>query len=123
MKLLAQRRRHPLALVVLLLVGLLVTGGAYALFTNNSTATAQQASAQDIEAGEKLFIANCKTCHGANAEGSPNGPSLIGVGASAVDFQVGTGRMPLQMHGPQGQVKKPQFSVRNVPEISRMMKL
>ena len=118
MKLLAQRRRHPLALVVLLLVGLLVTGGAYALFTNNSTATAQQASAQDIEAGEKLFIANCKTCHGANAEGSPNGPSLIGVGASAVDFQVGTGRMPLQMHGPQGQVKKPQFSQDEIDQMA-----
>lgn len=118
MKLLAQRRRHPLALVVLLLVGLLVTGGAYALFTNNSTATAQQASAKDIEAGEKLFIANCKTCHGANAEGSPNGPSLIGVGASAVDFQVGTGRMPLQMHGPQGQIKEPQFSQDEIDQMA-----
>ncbi|RAF64159.1 cystathionine beta-lyase, partial [Burkholderia multivorans] len=28
MKLLADRRRHPMALVVLLLVGLLLTGGA-----------------------------------------------------------------------------------------------
>lgn len=118
MKNLAQHRRHPLALVVLLLLGLLVTGGAYALFTSNSTASAQQLSAQDIAAGRKLFIANCQTCHGANAEGSPNGPSLIGVGASSVDFQVGTGRMPLQMSGPQGQVKKPQFSQEQIDQMA-----
>lgn len=118
MKLLAQRRRHPLALVVLLLVGLLVTGGAYALFTNNSTASAQVASAQDIDAGEKLFISNCRTCHGNAGEGTPNGPSLIGVGASSVDFQVGTGRMPLQMNGPQAPVKKPQFNQEQIDQMA-----
>ena len=40
MKLLAARRRHPMALVVLLLVGLLLTGGAYSLFTGSTTASA-----------------------------------------------------------------------------------
>ncbi|MFB9775142.1 c-type cytochrome [Brevibacterium otitidis] len=110
MKLLAERRRHPMALVVLLLVGLLLTGGAYAAFTGSSTANAEEYSASDIEEGNKLFITNCATCHGMNGEGTENGPGLIGVGAAAVDFQVGTGRMPLQMMGPQAQVKQPQFS-------------
>ena len=81
-----------MALVVLLLVGLLFTGGAYALFTGGSDANADEYSADQIDAGQKLFVTNCATCHGMNAEGTENGPSLIGVGASAVDFQVGTGR-------------------------------
>ncbi|WP_220085874.1 c-type cytochrome, partial [Burkholderia multivorans] len=99
-----------MALVVLLLVGLLLTGGAYALFTQTSSANASTtASASDIEEGKKLFAANCATCHGLNAEGTKAGPGLIGVGAAAVDFQVGTGRMPLQANGPQARVKEPQF--------------
>src|SRR5699024_3276076 len=36
--------------------------------------------------------------------------SLVGVGAASVDFQVGTGRMPLQMTSPQGQEKQNQFN-------------
>jgi ubiquinol-cytochrome c reductase cytochrome c subunit len=117
-KLLATRRRHPMALVVLLLVGLLLTGGAYALFSSSTTAKADEYSAADIEKGNKLFVTNCATCHGINAEGTENGPSLIGVGAAAVDFQVGTGRMPLQMHGPQAQVKAPQFSDEEISQMA-----
>ena len=38
------------------------------------------------------------------------GPTLIGVGAAAVDFQVGTGRMPAAASGPQAEVKPEQFT-------------
>ena len=44
------------------------------------------------------------------ASGSQAGPSLVGVGAAAVDFQVGTGRMPMQMNGPQAYKKPAQFN-------------
>ncbi|MCQ9366693.1 cytochrome c [Brevibacterium sp. 50QC2O2] len=118
MKFLSQRRRHPMALLVLLLMGLMLTGGAYALFTTSSTAKAEEYSASDIDGGKKLFVSNCATCHGAGAQGTPNGPSLIGVGASAVDFQVGTGRMPLQASGPQAPVKKAQFSDDQIKQLS-----
>ncbi|GAB3617602.1 c-type cytochrome [Okibacterium endophyticum] len=106
-----QGRRHPLATVALIALGLLFTGGAYAAFSN-STANAEtaHASAQSIEDGEKLFQANCATCHGLSLDGTENGPSLIGVGAAAVDFQVGTGRMPLQAQGPQAPQKPVQFT-------------
>lgn len=110
MKALSQRRRHPLAAVALLLMGLLITGGLYAAAGSvNEAKAATTYSASDIEEGHKLFVANCATCHGMNAEGSADGPSLIGVGAASVDFQVGTGRMPLQMQGPQAQAKPAQF--------------
>ena len=94
MKALASRRRHPAAIVVLLLLGLVATGGLYSLLAPKS-AQAAVATADDLTAGRKLFLANCATCHGLNAEGTKAGPSLVGVGAAAVDFQVGTGRMPL----------------------------
>ena len=94
MKALASRRRHPAAIVILLLLGLVATGGLYSLLAPKP-AQAAVATADDLTAGRKLFLANCATCHGVNAEGGKAGPSLVGVGAAAVDFQVGTGRMPL----------------------------
>jgi ubiquinol-cytochrome c reductase cytochrome c subunit len=45
-----------------------------------------------------------------NAQGSKDGPSLYGVGAASVSFQVGTGRMPLAQQGPQAEKKPPQFT-------------
>lgn len=104
-------RRSPLASVALVLTGLLLTGGAYALFTATSPANASVdlTSAQSISEGKKLFASNCATCHGLNLAGSEAGPSLIGVGAAAVDFQVGTGRMPLAQDAPQAVVKPPIF--------------
>ena len=104
-------RRHPLASVALIAIGLLFTGGAYAAFsTTTASAESDVNSQQTIDDGEKLFAANCATCHGLSAQGSGDGPSLIGVGAASVDFQVGTGRMPLQMQGPQALKKPVQFT-------------
>ncbi len=104
-------RRHPMASVALILIGLLSTGGVYALFTT-STASADTAAAhaEVIDEGQKLFAANCATCHGLSLEGTTEGPTLIGVGAAAVDFQVGTGRMPAAASGPQAEVKPVQFT-------------
>ncbi|WGH84427.1 c-type cytochrome [Auritidibacter ignavus] len=113
MKALSQNRRHPAVAVALLLIGLLLTGGLYALASSLNTAsatTAQEYSESDVAAGERLFNANCATCHGMDATGTSVAPSLVGVGAASVDFQVGTGRMPMQMHGPQAQQKQPQFN-------------
>jgi ubiquinol-cytochrome c reductase cytochrome c subunit len=97
---LAARRRHPAAIALLLLVGLLATGAAYAALAPKA-AQASTASADQVEQGKKLFLANCSTCHGLGAEGTEDGPSLAGVGAAAVDFQVGTGRMPMTQPGVQ----------------------
>jgi ubiquinol-cytochrome c reductase cytochrome c subunit len=111
-------RRSPLASVALLVIGLLATGGAYALFTTSASAeTASQVTSM-VSDGQKLFAANCASCHGLAAQGSSVAPTLIGVGAASVDFQVGTGRMPGAASGPQGEKKPVQFTGAQVAELA-----
>jgi ubiquinol-cytochrome c reductase cytochrome c subunit len=110
-------RRSPIASMALILVGLVATGGAYALFTSSASADTTTANSQLVSQGSKLFAANCATCHGMNLEGTKEGPSLIGVGEASVDFQVGTGRMPLAASGPQAEQKPVQFTDEQVKAL------
>jgi ubiquinol-cytochrome c reductase cytochrome c subunit len=104
-KALGSHRRHPAAIVILLLLGLIATGGLYSLLAPRA-AQAAVATTDDMTAGRTLFLANCATCHGISGQGGKIGPSLVGVGAAAVDFQVGTGRMPLAGPGVQAPSSK-----------------
>ena len=117
MKAIADRRHHRLAPVVLLILALLATGALYAAVAP-SAASAAAPSQTDVETGAALFQANCATCHGPNASGREGVPSLIGVGAAAVDFQVSTGRMPMQMNGPQAAAKPPQFDAEQISQLA-----
>ncbi|MDX3381198.1 c-type cytochrome [Streptomyces niveiscabiei] len=95
MKKLSARRRHPMAALVVLLLALACTGGLYAVFAPADRAKADEtAQSLTIEEGKKLYAVGCASCHGTGGQGSSDGPSLVGVGSAAVDFQVGTGRMP-----------------------------
>ena len=119
MKALAARRHDRRAPAMLLLLALLLVGAVYAVVAPSSAeAVTKTATADDITAGEKLFQANCSTCHGPSAAGTDSAPSLIGVGAAAVDFQVGTGRMPMQMSGPQAQAKPVQFTDEQIAQLA-----
>jgi len=103
---LSSKRRSRYAGVVVMLLGLLVTGGAYAVLSP-AQADEEAASQSTVEQGRALFLVGCASCHGQNGEGittqrgTQYGPPLAGVGAAAVDFQVGTGRMPLARPGVQ----------------------
>lgn len=103
---LVSRRRHPAVLFVFLVMALVAVGGLYSVMAPGRAAQAESRSytQNDVSEGHKLFLANCSTCHGQQGQGSSAGPSLVGVGAAAVDFQVGTGRMPLS--GPSVQAQR-----------------
>lgn len=106
----ALNKRHPAALFALLVVALGTTGAAYATV---STQTAPKVVAQtqtQVEQGKQLFLEGCSSCHGLAAQGSSDGPSLLGVGSAAVDFQVGTGRMPLAAPGVQAMPQMPKYN-------------
>jgi ubiquinol-cytochrome c reductase cytochrome c subunit len=114
---LAARRHHRFAPTVLLALALLLTGFVYAAVAPGSAGAATP-TANDVRTGGKLFVANCATCHGLAAQGSKAGPSLIGVGAASVDFQVSTGRMPAAASGPQVLARAPQFTAAQVSQLA-----
>ncbi len=119
----SRHRRGPLAGLAVLVLGLLMTGSLYAAF---APAQAQQAesSAAQVAKGRELFLVGCSFCHGQNGEGvrtqdgNQIGPPLVGVGAAAVDFQVGTGRMPMAQPGAQAPRKDPTYSDEEVAALA-----
>ncbi|WP_084039603.1 c-type cytochrome [Demequina sp. NBRC 110053] len=114
----ARRRHHRAAPLLLVLMLLALITGVAAVAAPSATATTE-ASADDIAEGERLFAANCASCHGLDAQGTEGvAPSLVGVGAAAVDFQVGTGRMPMQASGPQALAKPPQFDQEEINQLA-----
>ncbi|MEX1655901.1 c-type cytochrome [Streptomyces pseudovenezuelae] len=119
MKKLSARRRHPLAALVVLLLALACTGGLYAVFAPADKAKADEtAQSLAIDEGKKLFAVGCASCHGTGGQGSSDGPSLVGVGAAAVDFQVGTGRMPAQQPGAQIPRKKVIYTQAEIDQLA-----
>lgn len=119
MKKLSARRRHPLAAVVVLLIALAATGGIYTLVAPPDKAKADEtAQTLTIEEGQKLYAVGCASCHGTGGKGTSDGPSLVGVGAAAVDFQVGTGRMPAQQPGAQVPKKKNIYSQAEIDQLA-----
>ena len=89
------RRRHPAAGYAAVAGGLVVAGVLYSAFSGGGASAASSAQQQSqVAHGHSLFISSCSSCHGLDAQGTANAPSLIGAGAAAVDFQMSTGRMP-----------------------------
>ena len=112
MKSLATRRRSPLVASALLIAALVTVGGGYAAIASIQPAEAaiSVGSETQVEQGKQLYLQGCSSCHGLEAQGTETGPTLIGVGAAAVDFQVGTGRMPMAAPGAQAPARTPQFT-------------
>jgi ubiquinol-cytochrome c reductase cytochrome c subunit len=115
------RRRRPAAGYAALLLGLVVVALLYGSLTRSggvAQASAPAASQQDVTAGKNMFDANCSSCHGLDAQGTTQGPSLIGAGAAAVDFQVSTGRMPAKEVGAENERKPVTFTQQQIYQIS-----
>jgi ubiquinol-cytochrome c reductase cytochrome c subunit len=115
------RRRHPLAGYAVVLFGLLLAGAGYAVVTEAGAASASApgitASAQ-LSEGRQLFILNCQSCHGNFGRGTTTAPSLIGVGAAAVDLQVSTGRMPCKELTAECVRKPPELNPRQIRALA-----
>ena len=120
---LSAKRRSRFAGAVVLMLGLLVTGGAYAALPS-ATATDEAADQSTVDQGRALFLVGCASCHGKNGEGvttqrgTQYGPPLVGVGAAAVDFQVGTGRMPMARPGVQAPKKDVLYSQQEIEALA-----
>ena len=116
------RRRRPAAGYAVLLLGLIIVGVGYAALTAQGSAgaaaTPGSPSPRTIAQGQELFTQTCSSCHGNAAQGTYQGPSLVGVGAAAVDFQMSTGRMPAKDIGPQVPEKPVTFTTKQIHAIA-----
>lgn len=112
MKRIASFRRHRMAAPILIIAALFTMGTAFGVATAlpNAQPKILTATTTLVSEGKVIFLRSCSSCHGLNAEGGSIAPSLIGVGSAAVDFQVGTGRMPLAEMSQQAMRKKPIFN-------------
>jgi len=112
MKFISKYRRNKFATPLLLVIALSALGFTFSAATAAPASNTMSASAKStlVEEGQTIFLKGCSSCHGLNAEGGAVAPSLIGVGAASVDFQVGTGRMPMQDMSQQAMRKKPVYN-------------
>ena len=124
MKRLSRYRRHRAAAPLLLIFALLGIGGTFSIA---SATTATENSAVDrstlIEEGRQIFLKGCSSCHGINAEGGAIAPSLVGVGEASVDFQVGTGRMPMADMSTQAMRKAPVYDEAETAALAAYVEL
>lgn len=120
MRTIVANRRHPIIGLTLLLMALLVAGGIYSVASSTGTANASAgtSSQTQVEEGKRLFLEGCSSCHGLNAQGNENGPTLIGVGAASVHFQVATGRMPMSQPGAQAVAKPPVYNEEQIAAMA-----
>ena len=111
MKRLCRYRRHKAVGPSLLIFALLAIGTTFSVANATTTAQTTQADRSAlIEEGRQIFLKGCSSCHGLNSEGGAIAPSLVGVGAASVDFQVGTGRMPMADMSTQAARKAPLYT-------------
>lgn len=119
MKRLSRYRRHKAAAPLLLILALLGIGTTFSIAsatTTTETTTVDRSAL--IEEGRQIFLKGCSSCHGLNAEGGQIAPSLIGVGAASVDFQVGTGRMPMADMSTQAMRKDPIYDAEETAAVA-----
>ena len=115
------RRRSRLRGTGVVLLALSLLGAFYAaVAAPQSVAQEEEVNAQslDIEDGRQLYLTGCSSCHGLQLQGGAGGPSLIGVGASAVIFQVESGRMPLYAGVQQAPRKQVRYSLAEIDAMA-----
>ena len=117
MKFLTSLRRRSAARPVLLLLTLVVLALSYSVVSPQRS-SAETETTQQVEQGKAIFDQNCSSCHGLNGEGTSAGPTLIGVGAASVDFQMGTGRMPAARGEAQIPAREVQFTQDQIESVA-----
>jgi len=113
------RRRHPAAGYAAVAGGLVVVGVLYSTLSGGGASASSPAQADtQVAQGKSLFVQSCASCHGLDAQGTTQAPSLIGAGAAAVYFQMSTGRMPAKELGAENERKPTDFTEQQIYAIA-----
>ncbi|MEV0902608.1 c-type cytochrome [Actinoplanes sp. NPDC049802] len=114
------RVRRRLGAAARMLAALVLAGGVYTAFAPGAFAEDNVPLSAPAQEGKALYDTSCITCHGRDGQGvEGRGPSLIGVGSASVEFQVGTGRMPMTRQEAQAEQKPPQFDETQTKQLGQ----
>jgi ubiquinol-cytochrome c reductase cytochrome c subunit len=122
----SRSRRRPgrlkrLSGTAVIALALGVVGAGYTAFAAPSSTAQEDAAGEQslaIREGKRLYDLGCSTCHGLNLQGGAGGPSLVGVGAASVVYQVESGRMPLSAGVQQAPRKAPKYSLQEIDQMA-----
>lgn len=108
-----EHRRYPrsaAALLTSLVLGVLVVFGV----GGSGAASAGGDQPSDGREAAEVYRSDCSFCHGSDGGGTAQGPTLVGVGAASLDYELSTGRMPLAASGRANELGRP---VRPLPRV------
>jgi ubiquinol-cytochrome c reductase cytochrome c subunit len=98
-----------------------VAVASLAALVGSTTWWLQPAASQEVTEqqalGRTLYVQNCSTCHGLDARGTEDGPTLQAAGPASVDFMLSTGRMPLNQPDQQPVRQDPRYSPAQIAAI------
>jgi ubiquinol-cytochrome c reductase cytochrome c subunit len=116
----AASRRRRLSGYAVVVLALSVLGAFYAAVAAPQSVAQEEPVNQSVQVqeGRELYLTGCSTCHGLDLQGGAGGPSLIGSGASAVVFQVESGRMPLHAGVQQAPRKQVKYSLAEIDSLA-----
>jgi ubiquinol-cytochrome c reductase cytochrome c subunit len=119
-KRLSSFRRSRIAGPILVVAALFTIGTAFGVASALPSAQKSIATGTStlVSEGKAIFLRGCSSCHGLHGEGGAIAPSLIGVGSASVDFQVGTGRMPMADMSQQAMRKKPVYNAQETAALA-----
>ncbi|MFN2543365.1 MAG: c-type cytochrome [Actinomycetota bacterium] len=111
------------ARVYLAVVALLALPGAFVFLPGSPRAVAGPSVLmplfrQDLGEGRSLYEERCASCHGEQAQGTAQAPSISGLGPAFYDFMMSTGRMPLDQPTDQATRRRPVLSRNEIALIT-----
>jgi quinol---cytochrome-c reductase cytochrome c subunit len=105
-----------------------LSGSAAPMRSATATATASvsptpspsgSSAGDTMTLGRRVFLRDCAWCHGSSGGGTENGPTLRSAGEAMADFQLRTGRMPLDSPDDQPESGPPAYSSDTIDALVR----
>lgn len=82
-------------------------------------AATQNAEPPPPEQAPQPYMRDCAWCHGPRGEGTNRGPALAGVGAASTDFNLRSGRMPIEEPHEPPRRSEPVYDAGEIDQITR----
>ena len=112
------RRAYLLVFALLAVPGVFVFLPATSRPAIADPASLARFAVSQASAGQTAYEEHCASCHGQSAQGTDQGPTIVGLGPAVYDFMMATGRMPLDVPTQQAIRRRPVLSDREIHEIT-----